>query len=89
MTPSLTIREDRVYALFSYDLFDDLSTLLYADEGAGGSIDWTYGELGVKYSYAVELRDRWYYGFLLPTSQIKPTGEETSDALYAAIMDMK
>ena len=89
MTPPLTSREGRVYALFSYDVLNYQSPLFFADEGAGGSIDWTYGQLGVKYSYAVELRDRGYYGFLLPTSQIKPTGEETSDALYAAIMAMK
>jgi len=63
------------------------SRVLYAV--AGGSIDWTYAVLRVKYSYALELRDRGRYGFVLPASQIKPSGEETSDAFYAAIMAMK
>merc|ERR1712168_927895 len=63
------------------------SRILYAV--AGGSIDWTYAVLGVKYSYALELRDRGEYGFVLPTDQIKPTGEETSDAWFASILAMK
>ena len=51
---------------------------------SGGSIDWTYGFLGVRYSYALELRDKGRYGFLLPDTQIIPTGEETFKALLAA-----
>lgn len=50
---------------------------------AGGSIDWTYGILGVRYSYALELRDQGRYGFILPSDQIIPTGEETFKALLA------
>jgi len=46
------------------------SRILYAV--AGGSIDWTYAVLGVKYSYALELRDKGQNGFLLPANQIKP-----------------
>jgi len=42
----------------------------------GGSLDWTLGELGIPYSYAMELRDNGTYGFLLPADQIIPTGEE-------------
>jgi len=63
------------------------SRILYAV--AGGSIDWTYAVLGVKYSYALELRDTGRYGFLLPANQIKPSGEETSDAFIAAILAME
>jgi len=63
------------------------SRILYAV--AGGSIDWTYAVLGVKYSYALELRDKGRYGFLLPANQIRPSGEETSDAFIAAILAMK
>jgi len=51
---------------------------------AGGSIDWTYAVLGVRYSYALELRDKGQYGFLLPASQITPTGQETFKAIIAA-----
>ena len=43
---------------------------------SGGSIDWTYGEAGIKYSYTIELRDTGRHGFLLPPEQIIPTGEE-------------
>lgn len=44
---------------------------------SGGSMDWTLGELGIPYSFGMELRDTGLYGFLLPASQIIPTGEET------------
>ncbi|KAG8431456.1 hypothetical protein GDO86_018652 [Hymenochirus boettgeri] len=42
----------------------------------GSSVDWVYDE-GVKYSFAIELRDKGTYGFLLPEDQIKPTCMET------------
>ena len=48
--------------------------LLYV--ASGGSLDWTLGELGIPYSYGMELRDTGVYGFLLPPDQIIPTGEE-------------
>jgi len=43
---------------------------------SGGSLDWTLGEVGIPYSYAMELRDTGHYGFILPPDQIIPTGEE-------------
>jgi len=63
------------------------SELIY--EVGGSGIDWVYGELGVKYSYALELRDTGEHGFMLPADQIKPTGEETTVALLAATNAMK
>ncbi|MCM8651764.1 hypothetical protein MZO44_16925, partial [Lactiplantibacillus sp. E932] len=45
-------------------------------QASGGSIDWTYN-IGIKYSFAFELRDTGFYGFLLPANQIIPTAEET------------
>uniref|UniRef100_A0A8C1FUS5 Carboxypeptidase A4 n=2 Tax=Cyprinus carpio TaxID=7962 RepID=A0A8C1FUS5_CYPCA len=45
-------------------------------QASGGSIDWTY-DIGIKYSFAFELRDTGFYGFLLPANQIIPTAEET------------
>ncbi|XP_004642810.1 carboxypeptidase A2 [Octodon degus] len=45
-------------------------------QASGGSIDWSY-ESGIKYSFALELRDTGRYGFLLPAKQILPTAEET------------
>lgn len=44
---------------------------------AGGSDDWARGVMNIKYAYTIELRDNGNYGFNLPASQIKPTGEET------------
>jgi len=38
--------------------------------------DFTYDNLKVVYSFTCELRDTGAYGFLLPTNQIRPTGEE-------------
>ncbi|XP_073470250.1 carboxypeptidase B2 isoform X2 [Aquarana catesbeiana] len=43
----------------------------------GGSDDWAY-DLGIKYSFTIELRDKGAYGFLLPPKLIRPT---CSDAL--------
>ncbi|KAG8440080.1 hypothetical protein GDO86_006032 [Hymenochirus boettgeri] len=45
-------------------------------QASGGSIDWTY-DIGIKYSFAFELRDTGRYGFLLPANQIVPTAQET------------
>ncbi|ORY95991.1 hypothetical protein BCR41DRAFT_239215 [Lobosporangium transversale] len=53
-------------------------------QASGGSIDWTYAKGQVKYSYGVELRDTGRYGFLLPETEIIPSGEET----FAAVMSL-
>ncbi|XP_037308350.1 carboxypeptidase A4 [Pungitius pungitius] len=45
-------------------------------QASGGSIDWSY-DLGIKYSFAFELRDTGRYGFILPANQIVPTASET------------
>jgi len=50
---------------------------------SGGSLDWTYGASGVKYSFAIELRDTGQYGFLLPASQIVPQGQEAFAGVVA------
>jgi len=44
----------------------------------GNVIDWMYKKAGIKYSYAVHLRDTGTYGFSLPAEWIRPVGEETS-----------
>ena len=45
---------------------------------SGSSLDWALGEAGIPYSMGMELRDtlNGIYGFMLPPSQIIPTGEE-------------
>ncbi|XP_030377120.1 zinc carboxypeptidase [Scaptodrosophila lebanonensis] len=55
---------------------------------AGSSMDWAYGELGVKYAFTYELRPSGYSfwtGFRLPASQIVPTGQETTDSLLEMV----
>ena len=54
-----------------------IDSFFILDATSGGSDDWAYGALGVKYSYCVELRDKGYHGFLLPADQILPTAVET------------
>ncbi|KAM4859817.1 carboxypeptidase B2 [Thomomys bottae] len=46
----------------------------------GGSDDWIY-DLGIKYSFTIELRDKGRYGFLLPERFIKPTCTEALAAV--------
>ncbi|KZV74175.1 peptidase M14 [Peniophora sp. CONT] len=46
---------------------------------AGGNVvDWMYKILGVRWSFAVHLRDTGTYGFMLPPEWIRVVGEETS-----------
>ncbi|XP_068924937.1 carboxypeptidase B2 [Petaurus breviceps papuanus] len=48
----------------------------------GGSDDWAY-DMGIKYSFTLELRDKGQYGFLLPESFIRPTVTEIFAAVYS------
>ena len=59
------------------------------DSASGSSVDFTYGALGIKYSFALELRDTGRYGFLLPSNQIAPTGKETFTGILALVEAMK
>ncbi|TRY63772.1 hypothetical protein TCAL_17408 [Tigriopus californicus] len=52
-------------------------------QASGSSVDWAYEKAGIKYSYALELRDQGKYGFLLPVDQIEPTNTETYAGLKA------
>ncbi|OXA64034.1 Carboxypeptidase B [Folsomia candida] len=59
------------------------SDMLYL--AAGGSDDWWTGVVGVTYSYTLELRDTGLWGFLLPSSQIQDTVEETWAGIAASL----
>ncbi|CAD5124564.1 DgyrCDS12838 [Dimorphilus gyrociliatus] len=54
----------------------------FAGEATGSSADYTYLKLNITYSFGVELRDRGFYGFLLPPDQIFPTAQENLVGLY-------
>ncbi|TFY63501.1 hypothetical protein EVJ58_g3211 [Rhodofomes roseus] len=53
-----------------------LCSMLY--KAPGNVVDWMYAKAGIKYSYAVHLRDTGTYGFSLPPEWIRPVGEETA-----------
>merc|ERR1712187_334694 len=56
-----------------------ISEIIY--QASGSSADYAYGACEILFSGGVELRDTGAHGFILPASEIVPSGEET----YAAI----
>jgi len=66
--------------------YGPIATTIYL--ASGSSVDYTYQEGDVVYSFAVELRDTGAYGFLLPPSQIVPSGEETFNAVIVWAIDV-
>jgi len=63
------------------------SIIIY--KNSGGTKDWVYKTLGTKYTFALELRDKGRYGFLLPANQIRPTGMETFAGIKAMAAELK
>ncbi len=59
----------------------------FKDESAGSAEDYAKGELGIKYSYILELRPQtnskedWEYGFIMPEHYMNQIAPET----YAGI----
>ena len=73
----------------SYITTDDSGFVFPLDENSGSTIDWAYGVLGLRYAFALELRDKGRYGFMLPAYQIAPTGKETFAAIKAMAKELK
>lgn len=55
---------------------------------AGGSDDYAMGVCGIKYVYTIELPDKGWRGFILPSSEIVPVGIETQAGIRAMIDKM-
>jgi len=65
---------DAIYTVHG-TIFDPINSAdLYPASGAAD--DWYKGVLGSRFTFTTELRDTGNYGFILPASQIKPSGEE-------------
>jgi len=65
---------DAIYSVHG-TIFDPINSAdLYPASGAAD--DWYKGVLGSRFTFTTELRDTGNYGFILPASQIKPSGEE-------------
>ncbi|PVG02522.1 putative carboxypeptidase [Serendipita vermifera] len=55
----------------------------------GSSDDYTYDVSKIKYSFSTELRDTGNYGFVLPASQIRPSGIENWEGIKYLLKNMK
>ena len=56
----------------------------------GSSDDWMRGHLGVKWVYLIELPSSFTFpGFLLPESEIVPTGKSVFHGIRAAALEVK
>ncbi|KAK5627261.1 hypothetical protein RRF57_002976 [Xylaria bambusicola] len=53
----------------------------FVEARGGSAIDYFYHELKTRYSYQIKLRDTGSYGFLLPSDNIIPAGEEMFQAI--------
>ncbi|XP_067121548.1 carboxypeptidase B-like [Centruroides vittatus] len=55
----------------------------------GNSVDWAYGALNIKYSFAFELRDKGVKGWQISPREIIPVGEEVWKAVTSIISDIR
>lgn len=56
---------------------------------SGGSVDYVNDVTKADYVFTVELRDTGRYGFVLPASQILPSGQEAYEGVKYLLRNMK
>jgi hypothetical protein len=63
-------RELTLYLTKFFKMFTLKTTIMSKCCAAGSSVDWAYEDAGIKYSFALEVRDDGKWGFLLPQVQL-------------------
>lgn len=58
-------------------------------QATGSSVDYVNDVVGADYTFTSELRDTGNYGFVLPASQILPSGEEAYAGVRYLLLNMK
>lgn len=58
-------------------------------KATGNSVDYANDVVGADYTFTAELRDTGRYGFVLPASQIVPSGEEAYAGVRYLLQNMK
>ncbi len=64
-------------------MVDNTNEMMYARSGSSDL--YAMNALGIKYSYAMELRDSGTHGFLLPPSNIDATARETLEIIKGMV----
>lgn len=64
-------------------IVDNTNEMMYARSGSSDL--YAMYDLGIKYSYAMELRDSGTHGFLLPPSNIDSTAKETFEIIKGMV----
>ncbi|XP_055708911.1 uncharacterized protein LOC129805177 [Phlebotomus papatasi] len=74
---------DKLKELYDTEYTIQSSYELYISTGT--SVDWTYGQAGIRIGYTYEFRDTGRYGFILPADQIIPNAVEVLQSMIAML----